>query len=91
MPAPGRVHTDPQIDAAFARGAILRTHVRRPTWHLVTPAAIRWLLALTAARVHARNAILYRRLELDDATLARTRTVLANALLRGSHLTRRDG
>jgi hypothetical protein len=44
------------IEQAFNAGAILRTHLMRPTWHLVTPADIRWLLALTAPRVHAANA-----------------------------------
>lgn len=37
--------------AAFDAGAVLRTHVLRPTWHLVRPADARWLLELTAARV----------------------------------------
>ncbi len=36
------------VDAALAAGRILRTHVLRPTWHLVAPADIRWMLALTA-------------------------------------------
>ncbi|MFP3714321.1 DNA glycosylase AlkZ-like family protein [Puerhibacterium sp. TATVAM-FAB25] len=37
--------------AAFDAGAVLRTHVLRPTWHLVRPDDARWLLELTAARV----------------------------------------
>ena len=36
------------LEAAMTAGTILRTHVLRPTWHFVTPADIRWLLALTA-------------------------------------------
>ena len=48
-----RLHgaTDASLDAAFNAGAILRTHVLRPTWHFVAPADIRWLLALTAPRI----------------------------------------
>ena len=45
--------TDKDIDKAFNEGMILRTHVLRPTWHFVAPDDIRWLLALTAPRVHA--------------------------------------
>jgi len=56
--------TDQAIEQAFADGAILRTHVMRPTWHFVTPADIRWLLELTAGRVKAMNAYMDRRLEL---------------------------
>src|SRR6266700_3992959 len=43
--------TDDDIEQAFTDGAILRTHVMRPTWHFVSPADIRWLLAFTAPRV----------------------------------------
>src|ERR671939_1600397 len=63
---------DADIEQAFTDGAILRTHVMRPTWHFVTPADIRWLLTLTAPRVHAVNGHMYRRLELDDALFARS-------------------
>ena len=38
------------LDRVFDTGAILRTHVMRPTWHFVRPADIRWLLAVTAPR-----------------------------------------
>ena len=46
--------TDNDIEQAFTEGAILRTHLMRPTWHFVTAADIRWMLALTAPRVNAR-------------------------------------
>src|SRR5579864_6496893 len=48
--------TEAAIEQAFSDGAILRTHVMRPTWHFVTPADIRWMLALTAPRVKALTA-----------------------------------
>ena len=47
--------TDADVDRAFDRGDILRTHILRPTWHFVTPQDIRWMLALTAPRVLAGN------------------------------------
>src|SRR5215213_17640 len=62
--------TQAAIDQAFAEGALLRTHAMRPTWHFVAPHDIRWLLRLTSPRVHAANASYYRKLELDDRTLA---------------------
>jgi hypothetical protein len=40
--------SDALVERAFNDGAILRTHLLRPTWHFVAPADIRWLLALTA-------------------------------------------
>src|SRR3954470_968606 len=59
-----RAGTDADVEQAFASGAILRTHVMRPTWHFVVPADLRWLLQLTAPRVHAASAAYYRKLGL---------------------------
>lgn len=80
--------TDAVVERAFAEGAILRTHAMRPTWHFVTPEDIRWLLALTAPRVHAVNGNIYRRSGLDPPVFKRSRTVLARALRNGNYLTR---
>jgi hypothetical protein len=80
--------TDNDLDRAFAEGSILRTHVMRPTWHFVTPADIRWLLALTAPRVHVASGFMYRKLELDEVILQKSNAVLAEALQGGNQLTR---
>ena len=79
---------DTAVERAFAAGEILRTHVLRPTWHFVTPADIRWLLKLTGPRVHQVNGGMYRRLELDEATLRRCAGVITGALQGGRALTR---
>src|SRR5947207_9457691 len=71
---------DDDIEQAFTDGAILRTHVMRPTWHFVSPADIRWLLALTAPRVHAASAYYTHKLELYYAIVRFTNFVLATAL-----------
>ena len=82
--------TDSAVEEAFTQGSILRTHVMRPTWHFVTPADIRWLLALTAPRVNAASAYMYRRVELDEDLFGRSNEVLAKALQGGRHLTRSE-
>src|SRR5512145_2570427 len=82
--------TDAEIDKNFNEGKILRTHLMRPTWHFVTPADIRWLLKLTAPRVHAVNAFMYRSQELDNATLKKGNTTLEKALRGGKQLTRSE-
>ena len=85
-----RMHaaTDEVIEKAFAAGEILRTHVMRPTWHFVTPVDIRWLLKLTAPRVHAANGHYYRKLELDQAVFKLTNKAITKALRGGRQLTR---
>lgn len=82
--------TQPQVDQAFQDGAILRTHLLRPTWHFVSPQDIRWLLMLTAPRVHQLNGTYYRKSELDEATLRRSHEIITRALEGGKHLTRTE-
>jgi hypothetical protein len=85
-----RSATDASVEKAFNDGAILRTHVLRPTWHFVTPADIRWMLALTAPRVHALSASRYRHFGLDQTVFKRCDAVLTKALRGGKHLTREE-
>ncbi|HUR21147.1 MAG TPA: crosslink repair DNA glycosylase YcaQ family protein, partial [Vicinamibacterales bacterium] len=82
--------TDEGVERAFDQGRILRTHVMRPTWHFVTPSDIRWLLELTAPRVHRTMLPYRRRLELDPRTLVRTTTWIERALGDGPPLTRQE-
>ncbi len=83
---PGSVESD--IEEAFAKGEILRTHLMRPTWHFVAPADIRWLLALTAPRVHIASAFMHRQLELDTKLFKRSNDTIIKALSGGKQLTR---
>ena len=85
----GRVG-DAAVERALREGAILRTHVLRPTWHFVTAADIRWMLALTARRVKAAMAYYDRQLELDDAVFRRSHAALTRALRGGHELTRSE-
>lgn len=81
---------DTDIDELFNRGKILRTHVMRPTWHFVMPADIRWMLKLTAPRVNAVSAYVYRQFELDEPLFRRSNTAIVRALGGGKHLTRAE-
>jgi Winged helix DNA-binding domain len=82
--------SDASIEQAFAAGRILRTHVMRSTWHFVTPADIRWLLALTAPRVRAAVAWYDRQLGITPAVITRANRALASALAGGAQLTRAE-
>ncbi|MBA2311526.1 MAG: winged helix DNA-binding domain-containing protein [Actinobacteria bacterium] len=81
---------DAALDQAFADGTILRTHVLRPTWHFVLPTDIRWMLELTAPRVHIMNSHQYRKLGLDAAVLEKCTSLLVDALRGGNRLTRKE-
>ena len=82
--------TDAEMDEAFADGTILRTHLMRPTWHFVTPADIRWMLMLTAPRVHAVSTFMYRQLELNKAVITKSYKVLEQTLRGNNQLTRAE-
>ncbi|GAA1620749.1 winged helix DNA-binding domain-containing protein [Catellatospora bangladeshensis] len=77
------------VHGAFAEGAVLRTHVLRPTWHFVAPEDIGWLLAVTGPRVHQLNAYYYRQLALDEPLRSRCDAMLVE-LLTGRQLTRKE-
>lgn len=78
------------VETALDAGALVRTHVLRPTWHLVRPADLRWMLALTAPRVRMQLATYDRRLEIDGPLLARSHAMTAEALAGGRYRTRAD-
>lgn len=80
--------TEAAFERAFNDGQILRTHVMRPTWHFVTPEDIRWLLELTAPRVHTVNGYMYRQAGLDETTLRRASEIITQVLEGGKQLTR---
>jgi hypothetical protein len=82
--------TEDSLERAFVAGAILRTHVLRPTWHFVAPADIRWLLALTGPRVKLATSSADRQLGVDDDLVARSKGAIARALAGGTHLTRAE-
>jgi Winged helix DNA-binding domain len=80
--------SDSLLDEALSAGAILRTHVLRPTWHFVLPEDLLWLQELTAARVHALNRYYYRRQGLDEAFQNRCFSLIAAALKGENYLTK---
>jgi len=79
------------VEAAIARGEIVRTWPMRGTLHLLAREDVRWMVALLAPRVQAANAArLARDLGLDAATLARGQRVVERTLATGTPVTRTD-
>ena len=85
-----RCGTDAEVEKEIDDGAILRTHVLRPTWHFVAPADIRWMLALTGPHVKASLGHYDRKLELDAPVIRRSQAAMTKALEGGKHLTRTE-
>ncbi|MDQ2743246.1 MAG: winged helix DNA-binding domain-containing protein [Chloroflexota bacterium] len=83
-----RASPEASIDQLFDQGAVLRTHVLRPTWHFVLPDDIRWLLELTGPRVRDSLASRYRQLGIDGGLVTRANAAFRAALSGGRNLTR---
>lgn len=75
-------HAD-DVRAALDAGDLVRTHVLRPTWHLVAATDLRWLLDLTSAKVARGLAGRHRNLGLDAAVTAGAREAFTRALADG--------
>ena len=78
------------LDRWFDAGGAVRTHVLRPTWHLVAPEDLRWLLTLTAPRVQQTCATTYRQCGLDAEVRDRAARVIARALSDAAPMTRAE-
>ena len=70
------------VEKALHQGEILRTHVMRPTWHLVAAEDIRWMLKLSAQRIKSANDSYAKGhgLEITEQQYERSHAVLENIL-----------
>lgn len=80
--------TEKDVEAALDRGEILRTHVLRPTWHIVSADDLRWMLSLTAPRIQAGMKSRHSELGLDAGTLSKSRKVIEKTLRSENHAPR---
>lgn len=82
------IATDEAIEREFTSGAILRTHVLRPTWHFVDPLDIRWMLRLTGPRVARIMSTYDRAFGLSEQVYTRSAKIFTKALRDNNYLTR---
>lgn len=76
--------------AAQSAGGWVRTHVLRPTWHVVAPEDLRWIQALTGPKVERSMPARHRQLGLTPDVVARGCDVLRELLADGRTMTRRE-
>jgi hypothetical protein len=78
------------VEQAVNNGAIVRTHVLRPTWHFVAPADIRWMLELTGKRIKQVMSYSNRALGFDQSALKKSGRALVRSLRGGRSLIRSE-
>lgn len=86
--APGS--TAAAVEEALNQGAIIRTHVLRPTWHFVAPEDLRWMLRLSAPNIRRVASSMNRSLGLDPKLFTKANKIIAKALSGNQHLTRQE-
>jgi hypothetical protein len=80
--------TDKKVESAFNNGEILRTHVLRPTWHLVSADDIFWMLQLSASKIKSSLKSRHNQLELTESIISKSNLIIEKSLSKGSSLTR---
>ena len=80
--------TDRAIESVLDQGEILRTHLLRPTWHLVSAKDIYWLLELTAPQIRTSVKSRHKGLGLSETVIAKSSAVIEKALRASKQLTR---
>lgn len=76
------------IEADFAAGRILRTHIMRPTWHFVLPEDLGWIMRLTAHRVHRLMTTFNKTIDLAQAEMDTAAGIIVEELGSGQPQTR---
>lgn len=68
--------TTEKVEAALNKGDIIRTHLMRPTWHLVAADDIYWMLELTRPRILTTLRSRHKQLGITDDLLKKNRKIL---------------
>jgi Winged helix DNA-binding domain len=82
--------TDRMIETAMSKGEIIRTHLLRPTWHIVSADDIYWMLALRATRIKAAMRPRFNQLGLTEDMVVKSNQIMEKALRGGKNLTREE-
>ena len=82
--------TEKSVETAIDSGEIIRTHVLRPTWHLVSAEDVYWMLQLSAPQIKTAARSRDRELGLTEEAFSRCNTLLEKWLRDGNFLSREE-
>ncbi len=80
--------TNKLVEDALNNGQIVRTHILRPTWHLVAGEDIHWMLGLSAPRLMSIMRGYAKAVNLTEATIEKGCDIIGQSLSQEGHLTR---
>jgi hypothetical protein len=82
--------TDMDVEMSLRSGDLVRTHIMRPTWHIVAGQDVRWIMALTSKNIKAAFAPHNKAHNIDPSMYTRANDLIIKALESDNHLTRAE-
>ncbi len=82
--------TEKIVETAINNGEVIRTHLLRPTWHIVSSDDIYWILDLTAYKIKASLKSRHNGLELTEKVLSKSNSIIEKALSERDYLSREE-
>jgi len=85
--------SDPAVDiveSSINKGEIVRIHVLRPTWHLISSADIHWMMMLSTQKIKSSFKARYKELDLTESVISKTQAIIVRKLSNGFNLTREE-
>ena len=82
--------TEASFEDSYNQGDIIRTHLLRPTWHLVAQEDVYWILHLTAPHILSAFNSNNKRLELTPDIFFKSNNLLEKIFSKGECLTREE-
>lgn len=79
-----------EIDKAINEGAIIRTHILRPTWHFVTAENLDWMIKLCRDKLYKTYVSYCKALGINEVFSNKIIPVILSALENNNHLTRSE-
>jgi hypothetical protein len=77
-----------KIETALSNGEIIRTHILRPTWHLVSAENLRWMMDLSAPQLIRTLNSYTKSVELNTKDLLKAEKLIQKLLQQKNHCTR---
>lgn len=82
--------TEKSVEDAIDRGEIIRTHVLRPTWHIIPADDLHWMLKLTAPYIRSSMNTRHRQLEITPEIIKKCYRVIRKRLSGKACVTREE-
>jgi hypothetical protein len=82
--------TEESVEKAYNQGKILRTHLMRPTWHLVSADDMYWILELTAPQIKRILKTNDKRFEFNETVYSTCNKLLEKVLSNEQCMTREE-